>query len=648
MCGDEKEHRAGLASIPAVRAGSGIWFALCAAFVMVIFLTVGQVASAEPTWCSRNPGAIFCHDFDRNCTSPPADPNEACPEDSPRSDPRLRAIWVNNSYNYNTSSYCGSDMCGEEVPDSPIPGMYYEYILPSHPFGGRHANGGDESGQLGQNTVDLTSYVTEAMPGHTVANGTDEHPLVLTFTMGSLALGAMQFNNGYMELSYGDPDRWNPVTDVAKAPTNFVLVGGGSTCLTCNAGCPAGTGSESVVAWPTICQQEFPNTLCPPKQDIIRSALAVGALALLDNNPCHCCPNPIMPNGAQPWRTRCPVESRTPEFPDGWQEPTNVHLSFFDGREWRVLRAGMGGPGSYGDFRYGNYWIYLETAQGVKGNTAGAWETVVLTVKTSTVDVYHKTKNVTSDGSGGYIETWVESLAKDLPRYYTGGFNRLRAGTDESCKLNNDTHTCNNDYANGHKKCKVMKEERCDGGNATFRASYVAFDNVGLFGGEGNLEMGACCTSDGGCEETDPITCASVRHGSFRGVGTTCGDGSICSGACCVGVGCTETLQNQCSGAFLGSGTSCGQNQCPCPNPFADADGDEDVDQADFAVFQTCYTGSNDLASPWPGVPQGCQCFDHVAVGTSADAVDQLDFEAFEACSSGPGLAADSNCDGAP
>ncbi|HRR83688.1 MAG TPA: hypothetical protein P5316_01645 [Phycisphaerae bacterium] len=83
----------------------------------------------------------------------------------------------------------------------------------------------------------------------------------------------------------------------------------------------------------------------------------------------------------------------------------------------------------------------------------------------------------------------------------------------------------------------------------------------------------------------------------------------------------------------------------PCNEVFADADGDGDVDQADFAVFQLCYTGMDG------GVltdPDYCQCFDRRnndnSPGQDND-VDSFDLAAFEDCASGPGVPADPECD---
>lgn len=85
------------------------------------------------------------------------------------------------------------------------------------------------------------------------------------------------------------------------------------------------------------------------------------------------------------------------------------------------------------------------------------------------------------------------------------------------------------------------------------------------------------------------------------------------------------------------------QAAAPCGRPFADADGDSDVDQADFAVLQTCYTGSGVSLPP---DPLFCVCFDVEGPGGTPDGdVDQADLQAFENCATGPGLLADPGCE---
>ncbi len=83
-----------------------------------------------------------------------------------------------------------------------------------------------------------------------------------------------------------------------------------------------------------------------------------------------------------------------------------------------------------------------------------------------------------------------------------------------------------------------------------------------------------------------------------------------------------------------------------CHEPLADADGDSDVDQADFAVFQQCFTGTATLDETYPPY---CVCFDvRDATGQpgSDNAISSFDLTAFELCASGPGIAANPTCTG--
>ncbi len=100
-----------------------------------------------------------------------------------------------------------------------------------------------------------------------------------------------------------------------------------------------------------------------------------------------------------------------------------------------------------------------------------------------------------------------------------------------------------------------------------------------------------------------------------------------------------------CIGRSLCLGPGCYDSPCNL-DLFADADEDGDVDQADFAMFQRCYTGDGGGV---PADPDYCQCFDRRnndnTPGEDND-VDGFDLGAFEDCASGPGVAADPACDG--
>ncbi|NLE61922.1 MAG: hypothetical protein GX616_26505 [Planctomycetes bacterium] len=102
--------------------------------------------------------------------------------------------------------------------------------------------------------------------------------------------------------------------------------------------------------------------------------------------------------------------------------------------------------------------------------------------------------------------------------------------------------------------------------------------------------------------------------------------------------------EDDCIGQSLCLGPGCYESPCNI-DVFADADEDGDVDQADFAVFQLCYTGDGG------GVlsdPEYCQCLDRRNNDNSSgqdNDIDSFDLAAFEDCASGPGVPADPACD---
>lgn len=501
-----------------------------ASAVMIVLVACSQGLAG---WCGDFTNSIFCDDFDRYCLNPPPSP-QSCPEGSPRDDSALRSVWEWTSYNWNTQQSEGVNAVIEEDTR----------ILTTPPYGARHANGGDEGSRLGQNTVDLTPYI-EAVSDYTAVPGMDMFPLILTFNIASAArLDALPYCNGYIELGFND-DGTGGVNDEHQAPTDWVNVGANEseTCFSCFGLCssqghePSGTR----VPWPSICQSYEPRVdapACPPLQTHVRYALAVGALAMLDNDPCHC------------------------DTPDS-QVPRNYHVSFYDGLKWRILKSNRF-PGNGGDFVWGD-----------------KVDTIILTIKSSTVEIYHR---------GRVNGTWVESTATEVPRQYLGPFNRLRMGTKEGCMLRGDSYACDPAYANGKKRPTRMGDTRCDGGGwQSNRSKFVSFDSVRLHGSY--IPYGACCLADG--------TCAYLSKS-----------------ACLAG-----------GGRWQGSGSRCEFVNC-CPYPFADGDGDGDVDQDDFGVFQLCFTGDN------TGVPVGCGCFDR----NNDSRIDGADLISFRQCFTAPNV----------
>lgn len=80
--------------------------------------------------------------------------------------------------------------------------------------------------------------------------------------------------------------------------------------------------------------------------------------------------------------------------------------------------------------------------------------------------------------------------------------------------------------------------------------------------------------------------------------------------------------------------------ECLNWDPFADADQDGDVDQADFAALQACYTGPGSFT-----LPAECACFDRPEPLEPDGDIDQADLYKFEDCASGPGIPANPACD---
>ena len=69
-----------------------------------------------------------------------------------------------------------------------------------------------------------------------------------------------------------------------------------------------------------------------------------------------------------------------------------------------------------------------------------------------------------------------------------------------------------------------------------------------------------------------------------------------------------------------------------CNAVWADADGDGDVDMADFAALQRCYTGSDPAAGTFDA--EHCRCLDH----NHDNDVDTPDLLSFMNCATGPGV----------
>jgi len=135
--------------------------------------------------------------------------------------------------------------------------------------------------------------------------------------------------------------------------------------------------------------------------------------------------------------------------------------------------------------------------------------------------------------------------------------------------------------------------------------------------------------------DEDPTPVVSITNAAGRTAGGTISDEGFAfgagstSGTMDIAFDCVAATN---AGAFApGAEPDClGYRLCPlCPMPFADADQDGDVDHADFAAFQACYTGLNDPGSAYDA--QKCHCFDR----DNDQDVDEADLGEFEACATG-------------
>lgn len=566
----------------------------------------GSAYPTDPPACRCS--AIWCEDLDRICNGAPAcppAPPEPCTEDQGWSWALIRQAFPRTSRINDTGSLCGVEFKGEDGDD----------WVSSPPLATRFPKG-----QLGQATVDLRDDIAAKWgAGHDTVIGTDTVPLVLRFDMcggtdetaqpPSTTNVHVQWDIGVMELFLD-----TGVPNANRSPMDYILVGieedpvSNPGCVSCYKTCPAGwTNLHN--PWPHVCQSYEPRTAapaCPPPQTNVRTAIAIGANALLDNDPCHC-QDPSTPN---------PVQA----------VPTNRHLSFYDGLKWRIINPDHPGPGGETLTWWTDHPSPTSKDYFVLGQKTNE---ITLMIKATTVEIHHRTR-IKIDGQW----QWVHSRVTGVSRMYLGAFNKLHGGASIGCRMNSSGACV------GNRSCLATGYDTCNNtGKPEWGARWLSFDNLSLTGGAPDATPGACCLKGDDCFEMLPLACEAAG-GHFAGAFSTCGE-STCNGACCLPTGeCTETRFDVCDGAFAGLGTDCATTQCPCPALFADADADLDVDQTDFGKLQACFTGPG--PAPTPGV---CRCFDRDNGGLGDGDVDTDDLEAFQACASGPEIPADPTCD---
>jgi len=245
-------------------------------------------------------------------------------------------------------------------------------------------------------------------------------------------------------------------------------------------------------------------------------------------------------------------------------KPHHYHSNTFDGNRWWDLRSNVKPPVKYGgDFTYARGQAFFE-----------------MEIRTNT---YIVTMISTQHGDGQDYG-FVNAFDAKLERKYLGPFNTISMGTGPGRKWEfNDTTQEWELVGDPDIWYYPVQYGSATGWNNGW------LDRPAVTGGEVGTTAGACCLPDLSCIETDDATCAA-QDGRFHGYGTLC----------------AETL-------------------C-CNYPFADADSDGDVDQADFGIWQSCYTGDGG------GILAGyCACFDRDVDGD----VDGADFTEFMNCYTG-------------
>ncbi|MBI4579918.1 MAG: hypothetical protein HY718_09465 [Planctomycetes bacterium] len=380
---------------------------------------------------------IFCDDYDCYCPEHSFPCVDKCPLDAEKSNTPMRTVWATTSRNDANTNKCGSEFNIEDT-----------LLAFSEPFGNGLPNQVDA--QLGHITVTILDDIANTFGAqYGAVAGTDANPLVMSFNMNHQTGNKIHPANVYMELSMGSD----------KAPTDYIW---GPDCSTaCDP--PVATGEWSKI----ICAQNVAIPGCPdPNTAAVHASIAVGFVAYLDPDPCHCA--------------------------DATHGPKNRHLAFFDGRKWWTLDAGVF-PGS-GDFA-------IDGGEGADASTDLNGGIVTLTIKSTTVQIEYTSY---FNGPGAY------SIAT-APRVYTGSFNTLHSGFGTACEINSSSWDC------------AVAPRRCLKGSPG--AGRPSFDDFVLYGGEGIVvpgNTGACCQADGQCSQTQEATCGAVG-GTYQGDNMPCG-----------------------------------------------------------------------------------------------------------------------------
>ncbi len=448
--------------------------------LLAAVITIGPAATFAVNCPSGYPHEIFCDDFDTYCAAGgfPGDPK--CPEaDKATGNPIMRTVWYSTSTNEATGMPCGTTFTLQDD----------QALVYSPPQAGKYPSKID----IGQQTVrdwtqlegppvlDLHRLIGLAFgTSSSVVFAMDSAPLVMEFFAGTGA-GKLFWTSGYMEVAFGDETHMN------RANTDFAW---GPNCATyCSPAINQGP-------FQIMCAQGNPDmplpAFCPPVETNpppVHQAIAIGAMAMLDPDPCHC--------GVQA------------------HGPINYHLALFDGQLWWTLRsdnpaastgsvtpkdgAPMPPPQDVytpGDFSWAG------------GENAGKGHNLVkLTIKANTLKVEHTALFKSAINGASY---YVTSEMDDIPRAYLGSFDRIRGGVGPGCALAG---------ADSWSTCESGTARNC---LHTPTGWAVEFDDFVLHGGAVIPVFGACCLPDNSClnylTEGDCI----ARGGRWQGANSMC------------------------------------------------------------------------------------------------------------------------------
>lgn len=567
-------------------------------FTVVLAIIVLGISQAAALAFECPAGVIFCDSFDTYCLDGgfPVPETPICTGEPVKTEgnPLLFQVWANTPINN------AGLMLEETQTPQCFEGFSAARFITQFNLGQKTVRDWVDSpaqGQPGQ-IYDLRRFIAEALGNDqfSAVNGTDSAPLTMEFMLGA-DVEKLFFGSGFMELAYAfGPDAVVDADNLNRANTDYVSI----------ASCCGG----AITPFQVICAQGNPDPATPvpagcPSVALIpppvHKAIAVGQFSHLDLDPCNCSPltthrqkvtHLALFDGQVWWTLKKPGEGVV--LPPG--VVVTGSITALDGGPTDPLPADLLADASAGNFRLSSSLkLHPEDPDCPVSNSLNA---VKLTIKQNTIKVELNTRIIASianpvpDPEVPYLYYWynVYSSMDNIPRKYTGAFNRARMGVGQGCELDSNT-----DWA------------ACEGGGTRTdiyvpyglsRGYFIDFDNFVLQGGAGIAVPGACCKADGSCSEMLQDDCEALD------------------------------LNGNPIGHFMGDGLPCDESIHCCPLIYGDTDNDGYVDMDDFAKLQTCLTTGGGSIS------DSCRCLDF----DSSNNIDDQDVLHFAQCANGPSI----------